>query len=246
MMVLNKIKGMLKKDKYVLRMKVPRHMAITTDGIEKWALKNNISYEDAYKRSFLILKSTIKLQINLKIPVLSFYILDKNVDRESECYSYLLNAIVSMFNEMANSKLISQNKIKISVLGKWYNLPGRVVDSIKKAIEETKDYDSFFVNFCINYDGQEEIVDAIKLLGMQIKSGKIDPDLIDKNLIKENLYSSYFLPPDLMIKNGTKKETSGFLLWDSANTKLYFTNKLWPDFDKMEFMDAIKDYQKGD
>ena len=245
-MMLERIRGMLKKEKYVLRIKVPRHIGITTDGTEKWALKNNLSYEDAYKRSFLILKSTIKLQVSLKIPILSFYILDKNVDRESQNYPYLLDAIVNMFNEMAYSKIINKNKIKISVLGKWYNLPGRVVDSIKGAIAETKDYDAFFVNFCINYDGQEEIVDAIKLLGMQIKAGKIDPELIDKNSIKENIYSSYFLPPDLIIKNGTRKETSGFLLWDSVNTKLCFTNKLWPDFDKTEFMDAIKDYQKGD
>ena len=81
---------------------------------------------------------------------------------------------------------------------------------------------------------------------MQIKSGRLDPELIDKDSIKESLYTSYFLPPDLMIKNGSKKETSGFLLWDSVNSKICFTNKLWPDFDKIEFMDAIKDYQKGD
>jgi len=225
---------------------MPRHIAITTDGVEKWALKNNVPFEDAYKRDFLIIKSTVKLMVKLKIPVLSFYILEKSIDRESEHYPKLLDAIVDMFNELSESVIIHENKIKISVLGKWYNLPGRVVDSIKKAISETRGYDSFFVNFCINYDGQEEIVDAIKLIGMQIKSGRIDPELIDKDIIKENIYSSYFLPPDLMIKNGSRKETSGFLLWDSVNAKIYFTNKLWPDFDRTEFMDAIKDYQKGD
>ena len=244
--MLETIKNIIKKEKYVLKIKVPRHIGITTDGIEKWALKNNISYEDAYKRNFLILKSTIKLQVKLKIPILSFYILDQNYDKESEAYPHLLDAIVDMFNDIAVNELVHENKIKISVLGKWYNLPGRVVDAIKKVIEETKDYDGFFVNFCINYDGQEEIVDAIKLLGMQIKSGRMDPELIDKDSIKENIYSSYFLPPDLMIKNGSRKETSGFLLWDSVKTNIYFTNKLWPDFDKTEFLDAIKDYQKGD
>lgn len=243
--MLESVKSMIEKRKYSLKIKVPRHIAITTDGVEKWALKNNVPFEDAYKRDFLIIKSTVKLMVKLKIPVLSFYILEKNIDRESEHYPQLLDAIVGMFNELSENEIIHENKIKISVLGKWYNLPGRVVDAIKKAINETRDYDSFFVNFCINYDGQEEIVDAIKLIGMQIKSGRIDPELIDKDIIKENIYSSYFLPPDLMIKNGSRKETSGFLLWDSVNTKIYFTNKLWPDFDRMEFMDAIKDYQKG-
>lgn len=244
--MLESVKGIIDKKKLVLNIKVPKHIAITTDGIEKWALKNNISYEDAYNRNFLIIKSTVKLQVKLKIPILSFYILDKNIDMESEYYPYILDAIIEMFDDLAKSKFINENKIKIVVLGKWYHLPGRVVDSIKKTIQETKDYDNFFVNFCINYDGQEEIVDAFKLLGMQIKLGKVDPELIDKDSIKENLYTSYFLPPDLMIKNGSRKETSGFLLWDSVNTKIYFTNKLWPDFDKTELLDVIKDYQKGD
>ncbi len=243
--MLEKIKGAMKKEKYALRIKVPRHIAMTTDGIEKWALKNNISYEDAYKRSFLILKSTIKTQIRLKIPILSFFILDKNAAKDG-AYSHLLDAIANTLNDISKSDIVNKNKIKISVLGKWYNLPGKVVDVIKKVIAETKDYDGFFVNFCINYNGQEEIVDALKLLGMQIKVGKMDPDLINKQSIKENLYSSYFIPPDLMIRNGTEKSTSGFLLWDSVNTKIYFTNKLWPDFDKIEFMDAIKEFQKGD
>jgi len=244
--VLETIKDMIKKGRYVLNISMPKHIGLTTDGVEKWALKNNISHEDAYKRSFLVIKSTLKLQVKLKVPILSFYILDQNVDKESEHYRPLLDSIVSMFDDLADSEFINHNKIKISVLGKWYNLPGRVVDSIKNAIDSTKDYDGFFVNFCINYNGQEEIVDAIKLLGMKIKLGKLDPDLIDKESIKESLYSSYFLPPDLLIKNGSRRETSGFLLWDSGKAEICFTNKLWPDFDKTEFLDAIKDYQKGD
>ncbi len=223
--MIGRIKSMIKKEKDVLKIKLPRHIAMTMDGVEKWALKNNISPEEAYKRSFLTLKSAIKSQVRLKIPILSFYILDENADKESENYTVLLDTIADVLSDIANGSLVNENKVKISVLGKWYDLPGRVVDSIKKVIERTKDYDGFFVNLCINYDGQEEIVDAVRLLGMQIRSGKIDPELIDKNSIKDNLYSSYFLPPDLLIKNGNRKETSGFLLWDSVNTKICFTNK---------------------
>jgi len=246
MVMISKLKGIIKKEKDALMITLPRHIAITMDGIENWALKNDISYQDAYKKAFLILKSTIRSQVRLKVPIISFYLLDENYDKESESYSFLLDAIAEILNDLVNSDFVNENKIKISVLGKWYNLPGRVVDVIKKVIAGTKDYDGFFVNLCINYDGQEEILDAVRLLGMQIKAGKMDPELIDKQSIKESLYSSYYLPPDLMIKNGNRKVTSGFLLWDSINTKIYFTNKLWPDFDRIEFMDAIKEYQKGE
>jgi len=236
-----KIRDTLKKD--ALSIKLPRHIAITMDGIGHWALKNNGDYEEAFKKSFLILKNIIKNQVKLKIPIISFYILDENYDRENDSYGFLIDSMVEFLNNIKNDNFVNENKIKISVIGKWYSLPSRVVEPIKNVIEETKDYDGYFVNLCINYNGQEEIVNAAKLIGMQIKAGKLDPERIDKGLIKDNIYASYFLPPNLIIKNG-KKEVSGFLLWDSVSAKISFTNKLWPDFDKTEFMDAIKEYQK--
>ena len=243
--MLQKVKSIIRGEGF-FKIKIPRHVAVTMDGVEAWALKNKVNLEEANRRSFLILRSTIKSQVKLNIPILTFYMLSENIDKESESYDIFLNFIKSFFEEIYKSDIVTENKIKISVLGKWYHLPGRIVETIKNVIDETKDYDSFFLNFCINYDGQEEIIDAIKLISRQIKAGKIDPELIDKDMIKENLYSSYFLPPDLIIKNGSRKETSGILLWDSPKSKIYFTNKNWPDFDRIELLDGIKDYQKGE
>lgn len=243
--MLQTVKSIIKGEGF-FKVKIPRHIAITMDGIEAWAIKNKLSLEEANRRSFLILRSTIKSQAKLDVPILTVYLLSENVNKDSDSYDIYLNFINSFFEEIYKSDLINENKIKISVLGKWYHLPGRVVENIKKSIEATKDYDSFFLNCCINYDGQEEIIDAFKLISRQIKAGKLDPELIDKEMVKENLYSSYFLPPDLIIKNGSRKDTSGILLWDSPKSKIYFTGKQWPDFDRTEFMDAIKDYQKGE
>ncbi|MBW2993613.1 undecaprenyl diphosphate synthase family protein, partial [Candidatus Woesearchaeota archaeon] len=140
---------------------------------------------------------------------------------------------------------IHKNKIKISALGKWYDIPSRALDSIKETIAETKDYDTFFLNFCINYDGQAEIVDACKMIARQINANKLDVDSITKETIKDNIYASYFLPPDLLIKTGKKKTTSGILLWDSPNTEIFFTKKNWPDFSKSNLMSAVREFQKG-
>lgn len=244
--MLEKVKEAIKKEKEdIFKIKLPRHIALTMNGIEDWAKKNNASLEDANKRSFLILKSTIKTQIRLGIPILTFYLMPESMGQSSESYEQTLDSIISFFTELSSSELINKNKVKISVLGKWYALPGRIVDVIKKTIDATKDYDNFFLNFCVNYDGQQEIVDACRLIAMNVKAGKIDPEMISKEVIKESLYSSYFLPPDLLIKNGISKTTSGLLLWSSPKAKICFTNKYWPDFDKTEFMDAIKEYQKG-
>lgn len=244
--MLEKVKDVIKKEEDVFKIKIPRHIALTMNGIEAWAKKNKLSLEEANNRSFLILKSTIKTQIKLGIPILTFYLMPESIDKNSESYEQILDSITNFFTELVSSELINKNKVKISVLGKWYDLPARIVDVVKKTIEETKDYDSFFINFCVNYNGQQEIVDACKLIAMNVKAGKIDPEMINKEMVKENLYSSYFLPPDLIIKNGLRKTSSGLLLWDSSNAKIYFTNKFWPDFDKTDFMDAIKEFQKGE
>jgi len=243
--MLDKFKDVLKKeDSDIIKFKLPRHIALVTKGKHIYAEKHKIPIEEVYKKSNVIILSTIASSVKLHIPVTTFYVLSTKT-HELEHFSTVVDSLTEFFNDLANKEIIHKNQIKISVLGKWYDLPGKFVDSIKSLIEKTKEYDSYFVNFCINYDGQEEIVDAIKLISRQLKAEKLDAEMINKELIKENIYSSYFLPPDLIIINGSKT-TSDLLLWDSPNAKVYFTNKLWPDFDRIELMDAIRDYQKGE
>ena len=129
-------------------------------------------------------------------------------------------------------EFINANQIKMSFFGKWYDLMPDLVDVMKKFQSDTKDYDKFFVNFCINYDGQEEIVDACKLVARLVKADKLDPDSITKQEIKDNIYSS-FLPPDLIVSFTDK--TEGLLLWDSANSKLVFPRKPFEEFTKKDF-----------
>jgi undecaprenyl diphosphate synthase len=239
--MLEKFKDILKHEKEeVLKITTPNHIAITLGGIAVWAENKKVPIEEAYKKSGEITKEIIKEQIRSNIPILTFYLLPESMDKDSEMFLKLLNSIIEFFDNLVNDELITKNRIKISVLGKWYDMPGRVVDSVKKVIDATKDYDSFFVNFCINYSGQEEIVDACKLIAMQVKAGRLDPDSINKKLIKEKIYSSYFLPPDLLIVNGHKKRTNGLLLWDLAYTAVYSSDKLWPDFNSTEFTKALK------
>ena len=243
--MLDKLKDQIKEAKGILKTDTPKHLAITVDGIPEWAKENNKSLEEAYKESFLMIKSTIKSQIKSDIPILTLYLLPESMKKDREEFLRAIENIEEFFKEIIKSDIIIKNKVKISVLGKWYNLPSKTVEAIKEVIDSTKDYDSFFLNLCINYDGKEEIIDACKLLAMQVRVGKIDPSIISKELIKENLYSSYFLPPEYIIINGPKKHLSDLLLWDSPDSKIYFTEKLWPDFSKIEFTKAIEEFKKG-
>ena len=208
----------------------PKHIAISLDNIFDYCRKNNININECYDKYFELLNKLLDFYVKTDIPVLTFYLLH-DIEKSASDYLTFVDYIADFFNDLSNKPLIYEYKIKISIFGKWFNLPGKVIESLKNIIEKTKDFDSFFINFCINYDGQEEIVDACKLIAKQVELGKIDAEMITKDTIKESIYSSYFLPPDIILIYGERKLT-GLLLWDSANSKIVFADKSFMDFEE--------------
>jgi tritrans,polycis-undecaprenyl-diphosphate synthase [geranylgeranyl-diphosphate specific] len=187
---------------------------------------------ESSEKAFDILYSLIESQIKHNVPILTI----------------ALGKIDNMnvyFDELSEDPLIHENKVKISILGKWFDESETNVEAIKKIMEETRDYDSYFLNFCINYDGREEILTAMKLIARKVQAGKLDVDMINYSDIKESLYTSYFLPPDIIMKTGKTRKLSGFLLWDCINAYIYFTRKPWKDFSKGEFEKIIRIYEKN-
>ncbi len=223
---------------HIIKADMPRHIAITME--KELKTMPNINLEDVYNKRTNLIKNLVNVQIESNIPIMTIFLLSSSA-KNSENFSFLMDDLSKFFNELIANKKIHKNQIKVSVLGKWYDLPERVVNQVRGIIESTKDYDKFFLNFCVNYDGHEEIVDACRLIARQIKSEKIDPESINNQLIKENLYSSYFISPDLIIENN--KKFSGLLLWDSKNSMIFFTDKQWPDFTKIDFFRAIEAFQ---
>ncbi len=233
------------KEKIALSQKdIPKHLALTMNGSFRYARRNKLDSGEVAKQDFVLLKSFIKTCIKLKIPITSFYICSEKM-KESPNFEARMDSLEDFLTSLQRWEFLDKNLVKISVLGKWYDLPSRVVEPIKQVISLTKDYDAFFVNLCINYDGKEEIVDACKMLARQVKAGKADPESIDQESIKNNLYSSFFIPPELIIKTGRVQKLNSFLLWDSAYSKIHFSGKLWPEFSKLDILKAIsaaKDY----
>lgn len=168
-----------------------------------------------------IVNSLLAYCTDKNIPILTIFLLPYSKKQDSLALQELRD-IFSKFSYEALTKF----QIKVSIIGKWYALPDNIVAPMKELMEETKEYDSFFLNFCINYDGQQEIVDACKLLAMQVQGEKILVDGINESVIKENIYNSYFIPPDLIVYT-EGSNMNGFLLWDSNRAKVLFL----PNFD---------------
>jgi len=222
---------------------LPKHVAFSIHGIDEYAKNNNIKLDHAADDSFSVVEELIKTQVELDIPIITFYILGNENKKQTFNFSSTLDGFTRFLSTTFFLALVKKYKIKTTFLGKWYDLPDNSVNIIKKIIDETKEYDSFFLNFCINYSGKEEIIDAIKLIAKHLDQKKVSPELIDQNYLKENLYSSYFIPPDLYLIIGNKNKNSGLLLWDSENSKMLFVNTPFPDFSREEFLKIIKRHQ---
>jgi len=128
-------------------------------------------------------------------------------------------------------------------IGNWFDFPIAVTENMKKIMEETKDYDKLFFNFLVKYDGKEEVIAAIKLLTLKAVNKQIEVGSITPELIKESLFSSYLLPPDIIIQGGYRY--SGVLLWDSPGAIVHFTkNKYLVTFGTKELDSALAKYKK--
>ncbi|MCK4550399.1 MAG: di-trans,poly-cis-decaprenylcistransferase [Candidatus Aenigmarchaeota archaeon] len=151
-----------------------------------------------------------------------------------------LDYLMEVFrNELKNKKFrekIHKNKIKVNAFGKLNLLPQDIEKSIKKLVEETKDYKDYELNFAIAYSGRQEILDAIKKI-----SGK-DIKTLDEKKFEKYLYTSGMKNPDLVIRTSGERRISGFLLWQAAYSEYYFIDKMWPELTKDDFLAALDDF----
>lgn len=215
----------------------PSHIGIIINGNVNYAKKNNKTIKETYQLSYENIFRTIRDQVKFGIPIITFNVLSQKA-LDKEYYPIILEELIYFFEKVTQIDLFDKYQIRISIFGKWYELPGIAVEKIKKAMDKTKYYDGYYVNFCINYDGHEEILDACRIISRKIQANKLEVEQVTAETIKENIYNS-FIPPDLIIKTGKNKKLKGFLLWDSEKSKIYFSDKYWPDFDRKEFIKAM-------
>jgi len=145
-----------------------------------------------------------------------------------------------------NDPRIHKNKMRVKAIGTIELLPESIKDVLRRLDVVTKEYDNHFLNIAIAYGGQNELVDAVKKIGMKIKNGELNAEEINKEIIESNLYTSH-LPqssPDMILRTSGEKRMSGFLLWQSAYSELVFLDIFWPEFRKIDLMRAIRTFQK--
>ena len=141
---------------------------------------------------------------------------------------------------------IHKNKVRVKVIGRINLLPDDMQRLIQDVEKTTQDYGDHFLNFAFAYGGRAEIVDAAKKIAEEVHEGKLDPGMVDEEMVEQHLYTSHMpnQDPDLIIRTSGEERLSGFLLWQSAYSELCFLDVYWPDFRSIDLLRAVRTYQK--
>ncbi len=219
---------------------MPNHVGIIMDGNGRWATKRGLSRSEGHLEGSKTMKIIVEYAFNNGVKILSLFAFStENFNRSKEEVNYLMNLFVLTFKEYFNE--LNGKGIRVVFSKKDMGLPNKLEKLIKDITNKTKDNDKGTLNICINYSGQDEIVDVVKKISSDVKDNKIDINDIDRSTVESNLYQN--LPPiDLLIRTSGEYRISNFMLWQMAYSELYFTDIYFPDFDEVEFKKALDDY----
>ncbi len=222
--------------------KLPKHIGLILDGNRRWAKKSLLEANVGHLIGYENLKDRLFDFFDAGIHYLSIYALSlENARKRSvDELRYIFKIILKAVDTVVSESTVKEEKVKFSVIGRVHLLPEDVQEKIKELIEFTKNHNQNFINLCIMYDGQEEIVDAVK----KITEDKIKSEDITRDLIKSYLYTKNFPELDYIIRTGMEDgaRISGFLLWDASYAEFKFRTDLWPDYNKEMIIEDIKDY----
>jgi len=224
----------------------PEHIAIIMDGNGRWAKQRGLPRSLGHKAGVEALKEIVRYSSNIGIKILTVYAFStENWARPVEEVDYLINILLVEYMKKEIDEL-NKNNVKIRILGDIEQLPVSTKKQIIEAVELTKNNSGLKFNIALNYGGRKEIVDAVKKIAEMIAREEIKTTDIDEKLLADCLYTSGDKDPDLIIRTSGEMRISNFLIWQSAYSELYFSDVLWPDFNKDNLKQAIDDYMKRD
>lgn len=223
---------------------IPNHVAFIMDGNRRWAMNHMLAVWKGHESGVLTVKEIIKEAVKLEITHFSFWgsSLDNIAKRSKEEVSRLFKIFKNNFIDLAKDKDIHQNKIKVNVFGRWRELfPEDLKADIEHAIEATKNHNKHFLNIFLAYSGIDEMEEAIRKISEEArKNPKIK---ITAEMIKKYLFTEALPPVDYLIRTGGDPHLSGgFMMWETADSQLFFSDKYWPDFTAQDFHSAIEEY----
>ncbi len=211
------------------------HVAIIMDGNGRWGLKHKNSRNSGHKEGLKTVEKIIKISIKEKIPFLTLFAFStENWKRPSAEISFLMNLLENFLKKKI--KDFEKNNIKLKFLGEK-KFSNKLNILLKKSENLTKKNSKLQINLALNYGSKKEIVNAIK----NIKKKKLK---VNEKNISQSLYTKNIPDPDLLIRTGGKQRLSNFLLWQVSYSEIFFSKKLWPNFNEKDYLKIIYEFKK--
>ena len=212
----------------------PQTVAIVMDGNRRWAKKNNLPSASGHRKGIETLIEIVKTAKNNSIKRLVVYAFSsENWSREN----FEVNALMNLINFGVDVKLdeIKENGISLTFIGDIENMPKKAKDGISKCIRETKHLKEFNLIIALNYGSIWDMLNAARILN---NSGE---ELTQKNFIKNTQLGEFDV--DIFIRTGGDMRLSNFLLPNIGYSELFFTEKLWPEFNSRDFQKILKEFE---
>ena len=224
-------------------LKTLRHIAVIMDGNGRWAARRNLPRVEGHLAGAQRVKDILQYAREFGVEYLTLYAFStENWKRSAEEVGALMDILSSFLNEYLEE--MKKNEVRLLVTGRIDGLPDRAASDLRHAISETAQFRKHTLILALNYGGRSEIADAARKIAEEVKAGKLDPVKIDEQLFARHLYLPDVPDPDLMIRTSGELRLSNYLLWQLAYSELYVTECLWPDFNKEELLNAIRQYNK--
>ncbi len=223
----------------------PKHIAIIMDGNGRWAQRQGLPRIEGHRRGVASVRRTTEECSRLDIEQLTLYCLSsENWKRPQRELDFLMHLLEQYMIE-ERSTIMEQN-IRVSVIGRRREMPEAVQREMQKTINMSATNSGLRLCLAINYGSRLELVDAVRGIAAEVKSGQLDPADIDEQTVAEHLYTAGMADPDLLIRTAGEMRVSNFLLWQISYAEIWVTDHCWPEFRESDLHQAIRDFAARD
>lgn len=223
--------------------RLPQHIAVIMDGNGRWAKGRGKLRIFGHRNGVGSVKEVVSASVDIGIKYVTFYTFStENWNRPKPEVTAIMELLVSTMNKEIN--LFMENNVRLNAIGDLEMLPERCYDELMGAIKQTSVNTGLTMTLALSYSSRNEILYAVKSIARKVKDGTLKLEDINESVFEDNLYTRGLPNPELLIRTSGEYRISNYLLWQIAYSELYFTDKLWPDFRREDFFEAILDYQK--
>ncbi|MDX1977694.1 MAG: isoprenyl transferase [Pseudanabaenaceae cyanobacterium bins.68] len=227
------------------RHKLPQHVAVIMDGNGRWAKQRGLPRILGHRQGVDVLKDLLRCCKDWGIGALTAYAFStENWGRPTEEVDFLM----LLFERILRQELaeMHQEGVRITFVGDLEPLPPSLRSEIETSMVATAQNQGIHFTVGINYGSRDEIIRVCRRLAEQVQADQLTPQQINPEIFAQHLYTAGTADPDLLIRTSGEMRVSNFLLWQIAYAEIYFTEVLWPDFDRSQFHLALLAYQQRD